>query len=214
MTIKKGAVIGKRNGLKEDGSQDYTWDKYPIFLQKVGHHSTTVEQMLEAGWMLRVPTDYNSATHKLVPGSFSDDGINICQNTVELSIEELVTTLSEMINSKYIEITEAYKSADNSLFAGYTDQQQKTFYKQEEEAKNWLVNNNYLTPFIDGRVSTSAGVKTKQQIVDLIINISSSITTTAGANFERYQILLEDLVNIEHTADYLTEKAKLDLIIW
>lgn len=103
MTIEKGTQIGRRNGPQVDGVQGYDWFKYctnELFsIVGVGHHKPTIEQMLDAGCMVVVPTIYDPSTHKLVLDSFSDDGISIWQNTVALTAEEIITATTNLKSS-------------------------------------------------------------------------------------------------------------------
>jgi hypothetical protein len=170
----------------------------------------TPEQLEAAGYLPVVDCDYDPLTQKL--GKDKRYGSVVHPEIFDLTLTELALLLASKINAKYSEVTIAYQSADSSLFAGYTYEQQKTFYKQEDEANRWQADNNVPTPFIDGRVAF--GNKTKQQIVDLIVGISSQITATAGMYFEKYQSLIEDLVNVDQNGDYLAEKTKLDSIVW
>ncbi|MCK5133242.1 MAG: hypothetical protein KAR40_13955 [Candidatus Sabulitectum sp.] len=85
MAAGKGDIFGKR-----DGQQGYIFESYGnIFIQEVGNHAPTVDQLLEAGWMKQVEVECDLSIHKLVVDSWHDDGVEIKQNVVELTDEEL-----------------------------------------------------------------------------------------------------------------------------
>lgn len=103
MTIKEGTRIGRRGGPEVDGVQGYDWFTYCTNelanIVQSGNHKPTIEQMLAAGCMIVIPVEYDSATHKLVPNSFNDNGLEIKQNTVALTPEETSTRYEDEINS-------------------------------------------------------------------------------------------------------------------
>lgn len=93
MTIEKGTRIGRRNGPGVDGVQGYDWFTYcNNDLAKIvqsGNHKPTVGQMLDAGCMVVVSTDYNPATHRLIQDSFSDNGVEIKQNVIAFTLVQI-----------------------------------------------------------------------------------------------------------------------------
>lgn len=174
-------------------------------------NSPSLAQMLKVGYAeFILPDEHNNSTHKT--GKFISIRDAWTYEIVELSPMEISSALASDINKKYLEITTAYQAADQALFIGYTPEQQKTFYKQEEEATRWLADNTYSTPFIDGMVTV--GYRSKDEIVARIIYKSELIKPVTGALVEKYQALLAQLAEIDTTAAYGTEKNKLDLIIW
>lgn len=106
MTIKKGTIFGK---VKYSG--DYEWGcyqvtgRYPrIWINGVGHHAPTIEQLQEAGWMKLVGVEYDPLTHKLVTDSWSDDGIEIKQSVTKLTDDELANNLTVKFNMDMAEL--------------------------------------------------------------------------------------------------------------
>lgn len=91
MEIQKNTLFGKRINQNEDESWNYTFDRYgKIFIQEVGHHSPTIEQLNAHGWMNRVDLECDPTTHKMIPDSWTDDGNEIVQNTITLTPEEII----------------------------------------------------------------------------------------------------------------------------
>lgn len=76
-------------------------------------------------------------------------------------------TPAEMKSAALLRINADYQSAVEAMTAGYPEDEVKSWPKQEEEARTWLLNNNALTPWIDGAV-LGRGI-TKAELVDKII---------------------------------------------
>lgn len=99
MIIKEGTRIGRRNGPEVDGLQGYNWFIYCsndlANIVQSGNHKPTTEQLLEAGCMVVVSTDYDQATHRLVPDDFSDNGVEIKQNIIALTADEITTATTD-----------------------------------------------------------------------------------------------------------------------
>ena len=103
MTIKEGTQIGICNGPEVDGIQEYIWFTYCTNelanIVQSGGHEPTVDQMLDAGCMVVVPKVYDPYTHKMVPDSFSDDGVEIKQNIVSLTADEITIATTNLKSS-------------------------------------------------------------------------------------------------------------------
>lgn len=111
MNPLKNKIFGKIDATQPYG---YRWEKYCTnelaFDIQVGHHAPTIEQLIERGWMLRVIPTIDPYTHKLIPNSWSDDGVEITQNSVALTQEEINAKILAEKESKVNTFTENIQS--------------------------------------------------------------------------------------------------------
>lgn len=163
------------------------------------------------GWIWCDPDPtFDPATHKLGDDQLVNN--RWTRAVVGKTPADLAADLAIAINAKYQEITLAYQAADRAIFAGYTPEQQKTFYKQEAEARAWLADNTAATPFLDGMVTT--GWRTKAELVVGIIAKAEALAPVYGATLEKYQYLLDQLAGIDPAGDPAAERVRLAAIIW
>ena len=121
-------------------------------------------------------------------------------------------SLLDLIADKHAEIITEFEKAVEALYVGYLPEQKETFFQQKEEAFGWYADNSYPTPFIDGMVLS--GIRSKQEIVDLIIHKTNLIAPDAGALLEKYQALEKQIEVVNPDGEDEIEKVKLVLIVW
>ena len=112
--IKTGTVFIKKTG---DNYKRLTYNSkatatisQTFIGGKIGHHATNNDEMLLLGWMLLIPTDYNSDTHKLVPDSYSDNSTEGWQNTIKLTDEEITENAATAFETKVKAMTIAVQA--------------------------------------------------------------------------------------------------------
>lgn len=121
-------------------------------------------------------------------------------------------TLADKVNAKYMDLDSAFKAADNSLFAGYNDKQQKTFWLQVKEAEGFTADNQYPTPFIDGRVIGEQ--LSKAEIVATILAESAALKPYSGEVYGKIKRLIGALAEVDTAGDYASGCAAVDAIVW
>lgn len=105
---------------------------------------------------------------------------------------------SKAIKTK--EINDAYDEAMRALLADYPEQEDKTFSKQESEAKAWRFDNTTSTPFLDAyllyRPLTENGEPLfKAELVDRILSKAMAFEQATGALTGHRQKLDDDIKN-------------------
>jgi hypothetical protein len=78
---------------------------------------------------------------------------------------------------KLAELTEASKQALAPLVAGYSEEEQQSWRKQEDEAKAWIADNTAATPFLDLYLANTGLTK-----ADAIAKILNKVTALEAAS--------------------------------
>lgn len=101
--------------------------------------------------------------------------------------------MPELKAAKLDEINSAYQQAIAEMTPGYPDDERLTFDKQETEARGWLADNSFSTPFID---ALAAGRQMdKAELVSRIIAKADAFAIASGlltGQRQRYEDLLKD----------------------
>lgn len=101
--------------------------------------------------------------------------------------------LAELKAIKLAEINASYQRALAKMTPGYPDDERLTFDKQEQEARGWLADNSFPTPFVD---ALAAGRQMeKAELVDRIIAKADAFTIASGSltgQRQRYEDLLKN----------------------
>lgn len=109
--------------------------------------------------------------------------------------------LPELKATKLNEINAAYQQAIATLTPTYPDDERLTFDKQEQEARAWLVDNSFPTPFID---ALAAGRQMdKAELVSRIIAKADAFALASGSltgQRQRYEDMLKDAQDAESVA--------------
>lgn len=89
---------------------------------------------------------------------------------------------------------------------GYPDDERLTFDKQEQEARGWLADNSFPTPFID---ALAAGrQKDKAKLVSRIIAKADAFALASGSltgQRQRYEDMLDAASTAENVAAIVPE---------
>lgn len=100
--------------------------------------------------------------------------------------------LAELKTAKLAEINTAYQQAIAEMTPGYPDDERLTFDKQEQEARGWLADNSFPTPFVD---ALAAGRRmNKVELVNRIIAKADAFAIASGlltGQRQRYEDLLD-----------------------
>lgn len=106
--------------------------------------------------------------------------------------------LAELKTAKLAEINVAYQQAIAEMTPGYPDDERLTFDKQEQEARDWLADNSFPTPFVD---ALAAGRQMeKAELVDRIIAKADAFAIASGSltgQRQRYEDLLKNAQDAE-----------------
>lgn len=171
MTISKGTMFGKRKDQNPDDSWNYELSRYEkIFLQEVGHHAPTIEQLNSAGWMKRVVVEYDQTTHKLIADSWSDEGAEIQQNIIALTANELEALAIENNRVNEIKIRHEGSQALLDLTKPYSEEERGTWSTQESEARLYLIDNNAPCVMIR-RIAFHRGISVAELVIKIMDNV-------------------------------------------
>lgn len=115
---------------------------------------------------------------------------------------------AQMKSAAHARINAAYEVAVNSLIAGYPDTEIASWPKQETEARAWLADNNFPTPWIDG-AAVARGI-VKADFITLIIANADALAPLHGALTGKRQYLRDA---IDALGDTPTQE-QLDAVQW
>ena len=94
--------------------------------------------------------------------------------------------------AKLSEINAAYQQAIAEMTPGYPDDERLTFDKQEQEARGWLADNSFSTPFVD---ALAAGRQMdKAELIKRIIIKADAFALASGSltgQRQRYEDMLD-----------------------
>lgn len=106
--------------------------------------------------------------------------------------------LAELKTAKLAEINTAYQQAIAKMTPGYPDDERLTFDKQEQEARGWLADNSFPTPFVD---ALAAGRQMeKAELVSRIIAKADAFAIASGSltgQRQRYEDFLKNAQDAE-----------------
>ena len=142
------------------------------------------------------------------------DGIPLPSDVLQISEEEwedarfmahvedgkivLGPELAELKTAKLAEINTAYQQAIAKMTPGYPDDERLTFDKQEQEARGWLADNSFPTPFVD---ALAAGRQMeKAELVSRIIAKADAFAIASGSltgQRQRYEDFLKNAQDAE-----------------
>lgn len=106
--------------------------------------------------------------------------------------------LDELKAIKLNEINILYQQSIATLTPTYPDDERLTFDKQEQEARAWLADNSFPTPFVDAL--TAGRQMDKAELVSRIIAKADAFALTSGSltgQRQRY----EDLLDVAETPE-------------
>lgn len=114
--------------------------------------------------------------------------------------------LPELKAIKLNEINAAYQQAIAKMTPGYPNDERLTFDKQEQEARGWLADNSFPTPFID---ALAAGRQMdKAELVSRIIAKADAFALASGSltgQRQRYEDMLDAASTAEDVAAIVPE---------
>lgn len=115
---------------------------------------------------------------------------------------------AELILAAHSRINATYQASVEAMTTGYPDDEVKSWSKQEEEARAWLLDNQAPTPWIDGAIS-ARGI-TKADMIDRIMENAVLFAPLHGALTGKRQKLRDE---IDSLGDGPTQE-QLDAIQW
>jgi len=82
---------------------------------------------------------------------------------------------------KNLELTAAYDQAVALMVKDYTEQQQKTFFKQEAEARAWTLDNSTPTPHLTAMAS-ARGISVAETVQRVLLKAEAFSAATGSLN--------------------------------
>lgn len=181
----------------------------PTTLKMRGINPDNLEGVRLAGYSLvtyEYPT-YDRRTHKIEPRiDLIPNGKDFIQqfNVISLSEEELSKELERAKSEKLEKVNSIFNNKMKSLVSSYPEMEIATFYKQEEEAR-LIINNEEPKTNMLASLAEQRGIELKD-LAQKIINKSNEFATASGYVLGQRQ-KIEDQINSANNV------AELDAII-
>lgn len=104
-------------------------------------------------------------------------------------------------SEKMSEINIAYQQAISEMTPGYPESEKLTFDKQETEARAWIADNSFSTPFVDA-LAAGRGIEKAELVRRIIIKADAFALASGSLTGQRQRY--EDMLSLAKTVEDIT----------